>query len=187
MLLVWPGWCADQKAKPAPPPKAPPAAAPKNSNGKGPNGGRGNPKNNAPRINNPGPVQRLLQMTPEQREQALEKLPPQQQAQFRQRLEQLDRRPQVEKEHMALQARIMDSLTPQQRRLVNQQLRAFNALPDARIKPMRQELVKLMKMPEEQRNTRLDSDEFKSRYSPDEQGILRDLSSNLPLDYLPGR
>ena len=52
---------------------------------------------------------------------------------------------------------------------------------------MRRELVQLMKMPEDQRTARLNSDGFKKQYSPDEQGILRDLSHNLPLDYLPGR
>lgn len=189
LLVVWPGWCADQKPKPAPPPKAPPpAAAPKNFNAKGANaGGGGVPKKNVPRINNPGPVQRLLQMTPEERERALEKIPAQQQEQYRKRLAELDRRPPAEKEHWATQARILDSLTPPQRRLVTQQLNAFNKLPDDRILPVRRELVQLMRMSPEQRDSRLNSDAFKQHYSPQEQGILNDLSRNLPLDYLPGR
>jgi hypothetical protein len=182
LLVLWPGWCADQKPKPPPPPKAPPAAAPKNFNGPG-----GVPKGNVPRINNPGPAQRLLQMTPEQRERALEKLPPAQQEQIRKQLEKLDQRPQAEKDHIARQLRGLDSLPPPQRRLVTQQLNAFNKLPNDRIQPVRRELVQLMRMPEEQRNTRLNSDAFKQRYSPQEQGILSDLSRNLPLDYLPGR
>jgi hypothetical protein len=182
LLIAWPGWCADQKAKPAPPPKA----APKKFNAKGPNGG-GVPKNNVPRINNPGPAQRLLQMTPEQREQALEKFPLGQQAQIRRQLERLDGLPQAEKDHIARQIRGLDSLTPPQRRLVFQQLNAFRQLPDDRIKPVRRELVQMTAMSEEQRNARINSDDFKKQYSAEEQAILSDLSRNLPLDYLPGR
>ncbi len=47
--------------------------------------------------------------------------------------------------------------------------------------------LQLMRMPEDKRNARLDSDAFKTQFSPQEQEILRDLSNNLPLDYLPGR
>ena len=187
--MMWPGWCADQKPpKPAPPPKArPPVAAPTNRNARVPNPGGGVPKKNAPRINTPGPAQRLLQMTPEQREHALEKLPPRQQEQIRRQLERLDRLPQADKDRIARQIRGLDTLPPPQRRLVLQQLNAFRNLPDDRIQPMRRTLTQLMRMPEDQRNARLDSDAFKKQFSPQEQEILRDLSNNLPLDYLPGR
>ena len=187
MLLAASGVCADQKAKPAPPPKPTPAA--KVPAGPRPNPGKagGAPKKGIPRINNPGLAQRLLQMTPEQREQVLEKLPPQQQENVRRNLERLDRLPAAEKEHIAAQARGLDSLPPQQRRLVIQQLNAFNKLPDDRILPVRRALVNLMRMPEEQREERLDSEGFKKNFSPEEQGILRDLSRNLPLDYLPAK
>src|SRR4051812_7123561 len=42
-------------------------------------------------------VERLLEMSPEQRERALEKLPPQQQANFRKRFEQFDKLPPEER------------------------------------------------------------------------------------------
>jgi hypothetical protein len=186
LLTAWPGWCADQKDKPAAAQKAP-AAAPRNFNAKGPKAGGGVPKNNTPRINNPGLPQRLLQMTPEERERALEKLPPDKQAQLRERLARLDALPQRQKDQMARQARGLDSLPLEKRKVVVQQLTAFNKLPKDRILPMRQELTRLIKMPEDQRNARLASDDFKKLYSPEEQSILGDLSQNLPADYLSGR
>jgi hypothetical protein len=189
LLIIWPGWSADQKPnKPAPGAAArPSAAAPANRNPKGPNAGGGVPKNNVPRINTPGPAQRLLQMTPEERERALEKLPAKQQDQIRRQLERLDSLPQAEKDRIARQIRGLDSLPPPQRRLVLQQLNAFRNLPDDRVQPMRRTLIQLMKMPEDQRNARLESEGFKKQFSPQEQDILRDLSSSLPPDYLPGR
>ncbi|SPE41091.1 exported hypothetical protein [Candidatus Sulfopaludibacter sp. SbA3] len=105
LLVAWPGWSADQKDKPAAPPKAPPRVAAKAFNGTAPKAGGGIPKKNVPHINNPGLAQRLLQMTPEQRERALEKLDPPQQAQLRQALERLDRLPQADKDRIARQAR----------------------------------------------------------------------------------
>lgn len=183
LLVVWPVWCADQKPKEAPPPKPPAAAkkaAPKNPNA-------GVPKNNVPRINNPGMAQRLLQMTPEERERALEKLPASEQTRTRQQLERLDRLPPAEKEHIARQIRGLDSLPAPKRRLVIQGLSAFRDLPEDRVQPMRRALVQLMRMPEEQRTTRLEDDSFKKQFSPEEQGILRDLSNNLPPDYFQVR
>ncbi|MDR3699210.1 MAG: hypothetical protein P4L56_06210 [Candidatus Sulfopaludibacter sp.] len=188
LLVICSGWCANQKAnKPPPPPPPRPSAAPNNRNAKGPNAGGGAPKNNAPRINTPGPAQRLLQMTPEERERALEKLPVKQQEQIRQQLERLDRLPQADKDRIARQIRGLDSLPPPQRRLVLQQLNAFRNLPDDRVQPMRRTLIQLMRMPEDQRNARIESEAFKKQFSPQEQNILRDLSNNLPPDYLPGR
>jgi hypothetical protein len=126
-------------------------------------------------------------MTPEERERALEKLPAPEQVRMRQQLDRLDKLPQAEKDHIARQIRGLDSLPVPQRRLVTQQLQAFNKLPDERHQPMRRELVQLMKMTPEQRDGRLNSDAFKQHYSAQEQGILRDLSGNLPPDYFPGR
>src|SRR6516165_5704778 len=70
--------------KPPPPPRSQPqpaaaAKSPAAKNPEAPKGGAG------PRLGNPGnPVERLMAMPPEKREQVLEKLPPQQQANLRQ-------------------------------------------------------------------------------------------------------
>lgn len=184
LLFLSAGLCADQKnPKPAPPPKAPPPA--KNFNNKAPNNAGGVPKN-VPRINNPGPAQRLLQMTPEERERALEKLPAPQQAKLRETLEKLDKLPQAQKDQIAMQTRIMDNLPAAKRRLVTQQVMAFNNLPPDRHVAMRRTLMQLMRMPEDERNAQLESEPFKKQFSPEEQGILRDLSSNLPAEYFRG-
>src|SRR5581483_8539292 len=191
LLLAAPAWCAGQKDKPAPQPKAaaaknPPPPKAFNPN-KGPAANGGVPRKAVPRINNPGLAQRLLQMSPEERDRALEKLPPDRQEQVRKNLEKLDRLPQAEKDHIAAQAKGLDSLPADKRKIVMQQLNAFNKLPDDRIRPVRRALMNLMGMPEEQREKRLNSEAFKNNFSPQEQSILRDLSRNLPLDYLPGR
>jgi hypothetical protein len=153
------------KVRAAPPPR--PAAPPK--------GGA--------KINNPGAsmVQRLMQMTPEQRERALEKLPPAQQAQIRQRLERFDSLPQQQRQRMIEQYRQFSSLPPDTQRLVTSEIQAVNHLPEDRGPIVRAELQRLRRMPDNQRQARLASDDFKNKFTPAEQKMLEDISENLPL------
>ncbi len=101
------GVSADQnKPKNPPPPKpAPPPAAAKAEawkGGGGPSGGRGAAGGGAPKARNlpvPGnPIELLRAMTPEQRERALEKFPPDRQAQIRKGLENFDKQNEAQKQ-----------------------------------------------------------------------------------------
>src|ERR1035441_3854442 len=84
LLMAAAGMCAQSAgSKPPKAPKAPPAPRNAVRPGAGPAGKNpGAPKaGGAPRLGNPGnPVERLMAMPPERREQVLERLPPQQQA-----------------------------------------------------------------------------------------------------------
>ncbi len=144
---------------------------------KGPRGGA--------RIANPGLVaQQLMQMTPEERERALEKLPPQRQAQLRERLEKFDSLPPQQRERMIRQYQMLSSLPPEKQNLVRRQIQAFNHLPDDRRRQLGPELQRLRRMPENERQARIASDDFKTKYTPEEQQMLSDISQNMPL---PGR
>lgn len=178
LLVAGSGVCADQKGKPAPPPR--PAGANPNRNaarGGAPKGGRAV-------VNNPfNPIERLAQLTPEQRERILEQLPPERQAQVRKQLEKFDQLPQAQKDRLARQAQSLAALPPEKRRLINQGIFAINHLPEDRKPAVAKELRSLLRMSPEDRATVLDSDSFKRRYSPQEQKILSDLSNNIPDDY----
>src|ERR1035438_2847007 len=94
LLMAASGMCAQTGSKPAKPPKPPPPprnAAPKAPAARNPQAPKAG---GAPKLANPGnPVERLMAMPPEKREQVLEKLPPQQQANLRQRLDRFDKLP----------------------------------------------------------------------------------------------
>ena len=179
------------KAKPklAPPPPAPRAAPPRPP----PQGqamARGAAKSNAPRMANPGnnPAVRFLQMTPEQQQRLLERATPQQQAQLRQSLENFQQLPPAERNRVLQMYQSFSTLPVETQRLVTRQIAAFNHLPEDRIMPVRRELIRLLRMNPGERSARINSDDFKSRYSPQEQQIVSDLSQNLPPDYpLAGR
>jgi hypothetical protein len=170
--LVWlglaPCMVAEKKPKPAPPPRPAPA-------------GRAGLSKGAAKLNNPAlPVQRLLQMTPEQRERALSLMPPQQQERIRQRLEVLDRLPQAEKERRLQQLEALASLPPREQNTLRRHIQTFNNLPADRRMAMRREIAGLRRMPERDRQARLASDDFKNAYIPAEREMLSDLARNYP-------
>ena len=190
----------------AKPPKA--APAPRVVPGK-----PGNAKPNNPRPNNPGTnaegknesgnpggragqggphlpnplgnqVLRMMAMPPEQRERILEKLPPQQQAKMRQSFDEFEKLPPAERTQRLQLLRSFYSLPPEKQQVLARQLPAFNALPDDRRKLLRRDLVQLSRMPEADRQARLSSEEFKSKYSETELQMLSDISQNYPF---PGK
>jgi Protein of unknown function (DUF3106) len=138
---------------------------------------------NAPRkLNDPGAsvAQRLMQMTPEQRERALEKFPLARQAEIRQRLQRLDNLPPQQQQRMIQQYQMYSSLPPEKQILVRRQIQAFNQLPEERRQALGPELQKLRRMPEDEREAHLASEDFKSKFSPAEQQMLSDISENMP-------
>jgi hypothetical protein len=160
----------------------PPAKPPKPPAAQGRGGAKTPPK--APkRINDPGAsiAQRLLQMTPDERERALEKFPPERQAQIRQRLAKLDSLPPQQQQRLTQQYQLFASLPPDKQLLVRHQIQAYNQLPDDRKQIVGSELQRLRRMPEDKREARLESEEFRNKFTPGEQRMIEDVSRYLPL------
>jgi hypothetical protein len=134
------------------------------------------------------PVQRFLHMTPEEQQRVIEKAPPAQRVRLQEALDRWSARPEAEKQQAYRMYQSLSKLQPEKQAIVQRQMNAFNALPEDRRKPVRQELVRLLRMPADQRPARFTSPEFTEHYSPEEQQILKDLSNNIPDDYpLAGR
>jgi hypothetical protein len=169
-----------EAAHPAPSPRnggGPPKGFPKGEMAKRP----GAPKMNVP---NPGPVERLLAMPPEQRERVLEKLPASEQERLRRRFEQFDRRPPEERARLLNQWRQIASLTPERRELLSKQMQAFNELPEDRARAVRRALNQLSRLSPEEREARMASDGFKNGFSASEQQMISDIAANYPF---PGK
>src|SRR5947207_1729094 len=132
--------------------------------------GRGGPGRGVPkRLGNPGNlVERLIAMPPEKREQVLEKLPPGQQANLRNRLEKFDRLPPEERARRLEMLKSFEGLPPEKQDLLDRQLRAFNALPEERRQELGFVLQRLRRLPEGERQVRLNSPALKRRFSASE-------------------
>jgi hypothetical protein len=190
VIGVFAGWCDQKEAKPEAPAKASSAPArPPAGNPKAPPAGTAKGAPAPPRINVPlNPVQRFLMMTPEEQERVLEKAPPAEQGRLRQAIDRFNQLTPQQRARVIQQYKAMSALPPAQQALLTRQMNAFNKLPDERRGPMRRELLSLLGMSPAGRESRLSSEDFKSRYSPDEQQMLRDLAWNWPPGYpLAGR
>lgn len=179
--VVWLGaalaLCADQKPpKNPPPPKVPAAKLPAPP----PIKKGGAPKGQTTLPNPDNPIDRLLRMTPEQRERAIEKFPPQQQANFRKRFENFDKQPEAVKQRQLEHLDQFWSLPPDKQKLVHDQMDAFKALPEDR----REEVIKAYKRlsleTPEGRDTILARPQFRSRFTPAELQILTVLPQYWP-------
>lgn len=137
---------AQQQKPPKPPPPPKPAKA---SNPGKPPGGFKNP--NVKAVED---LERFSKMSPQDREKALSKLPPQRRAVFEQRLARYEQ------------------MTPEQRERVKQRVEEMESLPKDRQNAVRQEIQRINALPFPQRKKILMSEEFKQRFSPDEQRLV---------------
>lgn len=150
-------------------------APPRAPQGAGPRSGR------APKLGNPANVvRRLMQMTPEERERFLERLPPERQAEIRQRLQQFQSLPPEEQERRLQLSQMFESLPPATRQLVRRQIQAFNQLPPERRRMVGAAFQRLRRLPPEERQARMESPQFRNRFTLEEQQMLADLSAHLP-------
>jgi hypothetical protein len=183
--VVWLGIaapvCAAQKPpKNPPPPKPAPAAKPAPHPAANNNAG-GVPKGGAKMANPANPVFRLFTMSPEQRERAIEKLPPKQQENIRRTLANFDNKPQAEKDRELQRLNGLWSLPLDKQALVSQQIKAFDALPPDRLAVVRPAYRNLSGMTPEQRAERLAKPQFRSRFTPEELQMLSVLPEYYPM------
>lgn len=183
--VVWLGIavsvCAAQKPpKNPPPPKPAPAAKPAPQPAANNNAG-GVPKGGAKMANPANPVFRLFTMSPEQRERAIEKLPPKQQENIRKTLANFDNKPQAEKDRELQRLNGLWSLPPDKQALVAQQIKAFDALPADRLPVVKLAYKNLSALTPEQRAERLARPQFRSRFTPEELQILSVLPEYYPM------
>src|SRR5215469_2253939 len=172
------------KPKNPPPPKPTPAAKvppPPAKWGGGPNAGGGTPKGAGKLRVYGNPIELLRAMTPEQRERALEKFPPDRQAQIRKGLENFDKQNEAQKQRQLRELDEFYKLPQDKQQLVRQQSKAFNDLSDDRKIAVRAAYANLSKMTPEERADRLARPQFQQRFSPEEMQILSVLSEYLPL------
>ena len=134
----------------------------------------------APQARNP--IDRWNQMSPEERERELAKLPPERARRIRERIRRYNQLPPREKQALREGYRKFAQLPPDKQEIVRQSLRDFRQLPLERRPLVRQEIGRLRALPEAQRGARLNSEEFRSQFSPRERQIILNIT-----EYLPGQ
>jgi hypothetical protein len=135
----------------------------------------GLPKAGPPLSNPANPVVRLYRASPEQRDRALEKLPPAMQERIRAELDNFDHMPPDQQQVMIDRAEHMAALPVEKRRAVQQAWQDFQRLDPERRRLVAIVIRRLQGATEEQRSTFMKGP-FLTDYSAEEQKIILDLS-----------
>ncbi|SRR5579884_2363494 len=145
------------------------------------------PRNGMPRLgpgSRPGPraqmLERLDRMTPEQRERVLERLPPERRQRVEQQLEQYHNMTPEQRERLQQRYQWFSQLPPERQEAIRKGFQRFQKLPAERQGAVREEVQRLNALPEAEREERMNSDEFRSRFNKREQQIIRDVAGAIP-------
>jgi flagellar motor protein MotB len=126
------------------------------------------------------PIDRWNRMSPEERERELAKLPPARARQIRQRIWWYNHMRPEELQELRERYQTFTQLPPDKQQIVRERLREFRQLPAARQPVVHRAVEQLRLLPEAQRLARLNADQFRGQFSPQEQQIIRDLTTYLP-------
>jgi hypothetical protein len=118
-------------------------------------------------------------MSPEERQKALAKLPPERRKKIEEQLNQYKNLTPSEKRDLRSRYQGFNQLSPEKQSQARRVYQQFGKLPADRQGTVRSEFENLRSMPEAERTSRLNSEDFRSKYNNNEQGILRNFSGLL--------
>jgi hypothetical protein len=134
----------------------------------------------APQAQARNPIDRWNRMSPEERERELAKLPPERARQIRERIRRYNQlSPQV-KQVLRERYQKFAQLPPDKQAIVRQSMQGFRQLPPERRPLVRREIAQIRALPEAQRGARMNSEDFRGQFSPQEQQIIRGITEFLP-------
>ncbi len=155
-------------AKPSTPPRAQQSAPPpsKNRPQEPPEGGPASPQN----------LEKLLKLTPEQRNKALSSLPPARREQVLAKLKNYQKIPPQQRARELERFQRLQMLPPQKRAEVRASLKNFQTVPQPRHRQIQAQINQMSGLSDSDRRALMNSEEFRSKYTPSEQQMIGDIS-----------
>ena len=140
---------------------------------------------NVPRQGNIGrgartPIDEFETMSPQQRQKALDRLPPDQRQRLQERLDRFNQLPPEQQQALKNLYNRLHELPPERQDAVRNSINKFSQQPPERQQSIREELRNMAGMSAEQRKAQVSSPEFKQKFNKKEQEIVRDMSEMLP-------
>lgn len=142
------------------------------------------PSAKAPRQDQNGPahapIEEFARMSPEERQKALAKLPPERAEKLQKQLNDYNKMNPEQQAAAREQLDAFRNLPPARQEKLRKVFSKFSGEPAERQQEMRQELNQLRELPEADRRARLNSPEFKRRFNNNERKIVREMTDLLP-------
>lgn len=129
--------------------------------------------------NHPGEqvFDKMMHMTPDEREKALSKLGPARRAQIEQRIRNFEKLPPAAQTRRLDRLERLNSLPLQRQNQVRKSMRDLQDLPQERRMAVNRELQRMAPMSDEDRRSYMNTEEFRNRYSPQEQQMMSNLAA----------
>jgi hypothetical protein len=124
-------------------------------------------------------VEQFNRMSPEARRRMIENLPPERKKQLEDRLQEYNQLSPEERGRLRDRLDEFRQLPQERQEALRRMFRRLNTLPVDRREPVREEFAALRVLPESERRARMNSDEFRNRYTQAERQLLQDLSRAL--------
>lgn len=125
-------------------------------------------------------IERWRRMPPEERQKALEKLPPERRQRIEEQLQRLDRMPADQRRGLERRYERFQSLPPEQQERVRQVYRRMRELPPERRMAINHAARHISTLPDAERKARMESEEFRGRFSPEEREMVGELVAAMP-------
>ena len=125
------------------------------------------------------PIDEFQTMSPQERQKALDRLPPKEREQLEKRLQRFNELPPEQQRVLKNMYSRLNQLPAGRQDAVRKSINQFFETPPERRQIMREELRGLGAMPESEREARMSSAEFHSKFSTAEQEIVRNMSELL--------
>jgi len=126
------------------------------------------------------PIDEFQTMSPQDRQKALDRMPPGQRKKLEERLQKFNELPAEQQRTLKTMYNRLHELPPGRQDAVRKSINQFSEQPEERRQVIRQELKGIGELPQQDRAARLKSPEFRSKFSGKEQNIIRDMSELLP-------
>jgi hypothetical protein len=126
------------------------------------------------------PIDEFETMSPAEQQKALNRLPPPQRRQLQERLQRFNALPPEQQQTLKTLYNRLHQLPPQRQEAVRKAINKFSEQSPDRQQAMREELRSVAALPPQDRQARLTSPDFRTRFNKKEQDILRDMSPLLP-------
>lgn len=124
----------------------------------------------------PPALQRLQQMSPDERQKMLDRLPPERARRLQDRLDAYDQMTPGERQRLNRQYDWFSRLPPEKQENLRKAFQRYTKLPPQRQEAVRQEFNAMCGMTASERSERTRSEAFRSRYSKEERRVIEEMS-----------
>ena len=128
----------------------------------------------------PAMLDRWRRLSADERQQMVDRLPPERREMFRRRMDLWENMKPAERKGVSDRFDRFRDLPPEQQTTARRAFRQFSQLPPERRHELRLEMNALRKLTEEERAARLNSEEFRALFDARERSLVQDLAASLP-------